>query len=80
MWLMCVAVTLGALKTLAHLCVLAWPWVHAMSWWWVLGVSAATVLWWWWADTYGYTQRKAQARMERRQAHLREQRAQRLRK
>lgn len=66
MWFIALGVLLVGLKLAA-----LGP-VGTLSWWWVLSPFAAAALWWAWADKYGYTQRKAMDRMDRKKQARRE--------
>lgn len=73
MYLLLVGVLLSVLKLLEVQPVAQW------SWWWVLLPFPLTAIWWWVADATGYTQRKANERMEQRQRDRREADRKRLR-
>lgn len=68
MWILAVAVVLGALKTLAQLEIVDVAGISAMSWWWVLGGFGLTAAWWCWADFSGMSRRRAEAQQEERKA------------
>lgn len=80
MWLLWIAVVLGALKVLSYLQVVHWPVVYEMPWWWVLAAFAITAVWWWYADASGLSRRRAEARIEQRRLERQRKRAEALRR
>lgn len=66
MWLLLLALVVGALKLLAQLGYVEWAALGRMSWWWVGALFGLTVAWWAYADYSGLTRRKAAEREARR--------------